>query len=139
MKTLILVLTLITALCLRAGVAAITANSDLKTNQKTELPYVYEIEDGPMSESDVYDLENDFYRTTYQQKTKGSIQRIIGALEAELLDRRGFKSEVACYSQNSDDLVFRAIGNHAQHTQNRAIQKCFHFRSVCEPLGCTTR
>ena len=139
MKSLTLVITLISALCLRAGVTANTIDSKLETNRKDELPYVYELEDGPMPITDVHDLENDFYRTTYQQKTKGSIQRIIGAIEAELLDRRGFKSEVACYAQNSDDLVFRALGNHARHTQNRAFQKCFHFRSVCKPLGCTTR
>lgn len=136
MKSLIMIVGLISALCLRAGVAAIQSEA-VPSETSEDFPYVYDLEDGAMALDAIAKLSLDLHERTYLQKTRGYISHIQGAVGADLLDRRGFRSEVACFSQNSDGSVFRTFGNSARRTQNKAVTKCFAHRGVCEALGCT--
>ncbi len=140
MKSAILMIGLISALCLRAGVA-MTSEAEFthrsgQGNLETELPYIYELENGPMKAVDVARLNANYHDQMYLQQTKGFIKFINNAQPSELMELRGFHSEATCYAQNSRGLVFRVVGSSAQRAQNHAITKCFSYRSVCEPLGC---
>ena len=140
MKSAILMIGLISALCLRAGVATtseaeFTQRSD-QDNLETELPYIYELENGPMKTSDVARLSAHYHDQMYSQQTKGFIKFINNAQPADIMDLRGFRTESTCYAQNAGGLVFRVVGSNAQRAQNHATTKCFSYRSVCEPLGC---
>lgn len=132
----ILLVGLISALCLRASVAIPSEAEFIQRNLETELPYVYDFEIGPMPGSEVYALNAILNEQMYLQQTKGIIKQIISALPAEIVDRRGFQSEVICYAQNSQGLVFRTAGNSAQRAQNHAMNTCSEYRKICEPLGC---
>ena len=140
MKSAILTIVLISALCLRAGVATTSETEFTKhsgqENLENELPYIYELEKGPMQASEILRMNAQYYVQMYSQQTKGFIKYINGAQPAEILDLRGFQSEATCYAQNSTGLVFRVSGSSAQRAQNHAITKCYLYRSVCEPLGC---
>ncbi len=116
-------------------------------SSREEVSSIFELEEGPMSYTDLQSLMNGADATTFSTDPGAEdvigaiIGGIIGAIAANALekDHRYKNREVTCFAKNRRGEVFRAHGKRPRAVQARAMDKCYRDSRFCREAGCRVR